>query len=195
MIDRLAGGMRMVVGDGRIWSVLADQLLLEIRAALVERPRHLRLCVPWLVNAPLHARSTGRYAYTLGDCELRPVTLPQLLERFVEVGGQVDMISRSDAPPAEIVASDERMNALVARAPTRAHWRKLDGARALLVVAPGFGIFAPWRPPAGPGGAPGGTGEVGLLALEAADRLILERGFEDLWRQALPASTVVPDAR
>src|SRR4051794_21253741 len=96
---------RMVVGDGRIWSVLADQLLLEIRAALGDGPRHLRLGVPWVVSGPLDPRATGRYAYTLGARELQPVTLPQIIERFVDVGGQVDVLTRSDAPQAEMVAS------------------------------------------------------------------------------------------
>jgi len=190
--------LRVVAGDGRIWSALADELLLEIRAGLVNRPRSLRLSVPWLADGPLHARITGRFQRSLGERELRPVTLPELLARYIDIGGVVDVITRNDAPAAEQLASDERLSALVARAPTRVQWRKVDGARALLVVAAGFALFAPWRPPGDQGGVSGGTGEMGLLMLGEEARRELERGFEELWRRARPARPAtpgVPDAR
>src|SRR5437870_4655989 len=74
---------------GYLWSSLADHLLLLLRRVLDGARSELRVAVPQLLDSALFPRATRRFDYSLGERDLGPVTLPLLLERYVEIGARL----------------------------------------------------------------------------------------------------------
>lgn len=172
---------------GQLWAALADHLLLEVRRALHDRPGEVRLAVPWLVDAALYAHKIRRFDFTLGERDLGPVTLPVLIERYLEIGGRVDLlVCSSSAAIASPLPywSDQTVGRLVARFP-RLACRVVAHLDALLVVAPRFCLVASAAALHAGDAAEVGSGDVGVLDGGPDLRRQCAHSYDTLWRSAI----------
>ena len=165
--------------DGRLWAALADYLLLEVRRALGGRRGRLRVAVPALGDAPLYPRATHRFALAVGAREHGALTLPILLERYLGLGEQVDLLT-TIATGAAGRQTEAALARLTGRSP-RCSARIATELDAVLAVAPSFALLASGARQGWAGG-----GDAGVLALGPALRRGIADGFDGLWRGAVP---------
>jgi hypothetical protein len=169
---------------GEILGGLADQLLLELRRALLAgtgRPGDLRLALPAFAPTSLYVRATRRFDLALGERDLGPVTLPLILERYLELGGRVELLVGTPADRSIRRQTEQGIDALARRFPDLVG-RVAERIDVLVVTGPGFGLVASAAVLAGEGP----SGDVGVLTRDPGFRRELGQAFDDLWRSARP---------
>ncbi len=169
---------------GEVLGGLADQLLLELRRTLLTgagRPGDLRLALPALAATPLYARATRRFDLALGERDLGPVTLPLILERYLELGGRIELLLGKPADRSLGRQTDQGVGAMIGQFPSLVA-RAAAQVDALLAVGPGFGLVASAAVLA----REGPSGDVGVLTRDPSFRRELGRAFDELWRGGQP---------
>lgn len=128
MTDPHQPGRSLVLAAEQAWTALAEQLVLETRSIVHAPGEPLRIAVPDTLHIAL-VRDALRFEYAIGAADDRTLTLHRIIERWLEAGAAVQLLT-SGAAAEDAAALGRRFPAL--------RWRVRAQLAALVVICAGF---------------------------------------------------------